>query len=315
MLDLVGWYTLIAKTGPTPDILPTHTTMLDLNDSTLLLGFHPDELAHHSIGAKLPLTIYESNYEADDEQQDDEDKTMQDTDPPLKLKFRELQYTVEAAPAEMISMDFVARGGGNATAVEQQQQQEQQQQKERRQATPSEVSENTRESKRRIVAVPDTDVPPDFVLTREEEEMIGALTAKANAIKMLQARIHVIHKYLDQLPESFKQGDHSAPEMTDADPNFAAPSYTILRQIQALVSRLEVLVPSNEQAFRQELLRDKNDVNLVSLLDSLVQSTQAAREVGRKFQIIESNKPRNRMADFAADTHFTFNMTEGHELL
>ncbi|PKS08806.1 hypothetical protein jhhlp_003415 [Lomentospora prolificans] len=308
MLDLVGWYTLIAKTGPTPDILPTHTTILELNDSSLLLGFHPDELAHASAGAKLPLTIYESNYEADDDSraEDDEDKKMQDSDPPLKLKFRELQYTVEAGAAEMISMDFVARGGGNATAVEQ---------KERRQATQTEVTEDNRDSKRRIVSIPDTDATPDFVLTREEEEMISALTAKANAIKMLQARIQVIHKYLDQLPESFKAGDHSSPEMTDVDAHSAAPSYTILRQIQALVSRLEVLVPSNEKAFQDELLREKNDVNIISILNGIVQGAQAAREVGRKFQVIESNKPRNRLAEFANESRFAFNLTDSHELL
>ena len=34
------------------------------------------------------------------------------------LKFRELVYAIETGEAEMISVDFVARGGGNATAVE-----------------------------------------------------------------------------------------------------------------------------------------------------------------------------------------------------
>ncbi len=33
-------------------------------------------------------------------------------------KFRELVYSIETGEAEMISVDFVARGGGNATAVE-----------------------------------------------------------------------------------------------------------------------------------------------------------------------------------------------------
>jgi len=33
------------------------------------------------------------------------------------IKFKELVYTVETGEAEMISVDFVARGGGNATAV------------------------------------------------------------------------------------------------------------------------------------------------------------------------------------------------------
>lgn len=33
------------------------------------------------------------------------------------LKFKELAYSVETGEAEMIGVDFVARGGGNATAV------------------------------------------------------------------------------------------------------------------------------------------------------------------------------------------------------
>lgn len=36
------------------------------------------------------------------------------------LKFRELVYSVETGEAEMIGVDFVARGGGNAAAVEEQ---------------------------------------------------------------------------------------------------------------------------------------------------------------------------------------------------
>lgn len=34
------------------------------------------------------------------------------------IRFRELPYSVETGEAEMISVDYVARGGGNATAVE-----------------------------------------------------------------------------------------------------------------------------------------------------------------------------------------------------
>jgi COP9 signalosome complex subunit 6 len=36
----------------------------------------------------------------------------------LMAQFKELVYTIETGEAEMISVDFVARGGGNATAVE-----------------------------------------------------------------------------------------------------------------------------------------------------------------------------------------------------
>jgi COP9 signalosome complex subunit 6 len=34
------------------------------------------------------------------------------------IKFKELVYSIETGEAEMISVDFVARGGGNATAVQ-----------------------------------------------------------------------------------------------------------------------------------------------------------------------------------------------------
>ena len=37
---------------------------------------------------------------------------------PMALKFRELPYSVETGEAEMIAVDFVARGGGNASAID-----------------------------------------------------------------------------------------------------------------------------------------------------------------------------------------------------
>jgi hypothetical protein len=36
----------------------------------------------------------------------------------LKLRFKELPYSIETGQAEMIGIDFVARGGGNAAAIE-----------------------------------------------------------------------------------------------------------------------------------------------------------------------------------------------------
>lgn len=280
-LDLVGWYTLMTRAGPTPDILPTHAAMLEQNDACLLLGFHPDELAHTSVGAKLPLSIYESNYEADDHDGEDQKMGGEDT-AALKLKFRELQYAVEAGDAEMISMDFVARGGGNATAIDQ---------KVERQPE----ADDKRGTKRRNVGGAAKEAAAqDVVLSREEEEMISSLTAKANAIKMLQSRIQLIHKYLDQLPESYKTGDHTAtnPDMADADTPSAPPSTPILRQIQALVSRLDLVVPSDEKAFHEELLREKNDVRLVELLNGVLQGSLGADEMNRKARIIDGARQR-----------------------
>ena len=219
---------------------------------------------------------------------------MEDGDAGLKLKFRELAYTVEAEESEMISMDFVAKGGGNATAVE-------------TKLPPKPAagssfsapggssaqtaSETTAKPTKRAKTGPgspdaDTDMEskaPEFLLSREEEEMISSFTAKANAIRMLQSRINVITKYLEQLPDV-------KTEMTDADAPTAGPSNAILRQIQALVSRLELLVPSDSEAFEAEMIRERNDVKLVTMLNDMVQSTISARETLRKFLIVETGK-------------------------
>lgn len=299
-LDLVGWYTLMTTDGPTPDILPTHCAMLAQNDACLLLGFHPDELAHHSVGAKLPLSIYESNYEADDDRDGEDQKMSGEDDTAAKIKFRELQYTVEAGDAEMISMDFVARGGGNATAIDQ---------KDRTQKP--EAADDKRGTKRRTAGAAGKEAASqDVGLSREEEEMISSLTAKANAIKMLQSRIQLIHAYLDQLPDSYKSGDYTprpaSESMTDAYATVAPPSTSVLRQTQALVSRLDLVVPSDEKAFHDELLREENDVRLVELLNGVLQSTVGAEGINRKAKIIDQARPRPKNGAYARDGRFRF---------
>lgn len=119
-LELVGWFTAIPPTGPEPEQLPIHQQLLrDYNETALLLAFHPSSMAEaSSTRGKLPLTIYESVYEG--EKAGDGDKSMQidGQEQSLSLKFRELPYSIETGEAEMISVDFVARGGGNATAVQ-----------------------------------------------------------------------------------------------------------------------------------------------------------------------------------------------------
>jgi COP9 signalosome complex subunit 6 len=119
-LDLVGWFTAIPPSGPESAQLPIHHQLLrDYNETALLLAFHPSSMGEtSSTRGKLPLTIYESVYEG--ERAGDGDKSMQidGQESPLNLKFRELPYSIETGEAEMISVDFVARGGGNATSVQ-----------------------------------------------------------------------------------------------------------------------------------------------------------------------------------------------------
>ncbi|KAJ0280881.1 hypothetical protein COL940_006017 [Colletotrichum noveboracense] len=284
-LDLVGWYTLLPSTGPTRTILPIHNQVLaDFNESALVLGFHPQEALSTTVGGKLPMTILESNYEVDDASKaanDGEDKKMEDGDSnKLKLRFRELPYTVETGEAEMISMDHVARGAGNATAIE----------------APKESKPKVQlvESggKRRVVVPESADQDIDGALSPEEEEMIASLTAKANAVKMLQGRIRLITSYLERLPSEYLPG----VEQQEPAGEHTTPSHTILRQIQALVNRLELVVPSDVENFEKEVLCEENDVAIVSRLNDLMQSISGMRDLGKRFGVLEVAKNRDRRA-------------------
>lgn len=112
-LEMVGWYTIGSPTGPEPHVLPLQMQLQTEYglESAILLLFHP-ELASSGGDGKLPLTLYETVWTSDNAMEVDGAERNQ------SLKFRELRYTVETGEAEMIGVDFVARGGGNATAVE-----------------------------------------------------------------------------------------------------------------------------------------------------------------------------------------------------
>lgn len=305
-LDLVGWYTVVPSSGPSPVVLDIHEQILGkYNESALLLGFHQDEVLSHSVGGKLPLTIYESYWEVDDARTaaaaDDEDESMADGEPRLRLKFREVPYSVETDETEMISMNYIAGGGGSATATS-------------TVATtittstttedrPSRSVESNGKGKRRLVE-PEDEETCDYSeyngsvpLSRAEDEMIAALTTKANAVKMLQSRIQLLTAYLERLPPSFQvEGSITAEEVQDAGE--IVPSLVVLRRIQALVSRLSLATPSDKVAYEKEMLREQNDVNLVGLLDGIMQSINEARIVGKKFHVVESVKKAIRHAEF-----------------
>ena len=114
-LELMGWFTLTAVSGPEALHVPIHEQILKLNETAVLLAFHPSSvLEGAAVGAKLPLTIYESLYESGEAGDRGMDIDGQDTQ--LDIRFRELPYSIETGEAEMISVDAVARGASNATA-------------------------------------------------------------------------------------------------------------------------------------------------------------------------------------------------------
>ena len=90
--------------------------------------------------------------------------------------------------------------------------------------------------------------------------------------------------------------------------------YPLLRSIQALLSRLPLLLPFGDLAsFKQETLAEKSDVGLVSLLGNLGQSVKDARELGRKFAVVESSKSSNKKLDmgFGRSLDVAFENNEG----
>lgn len=284
-LELVGWFTTIPVTGPEGAHVPIHQQILHTyNETAVLLAFHPASVLEEgaAVGGKLPLTIYESVYENNEGQ----GMEVDGAEAPLELKFRELPYSVETGEAEMISVDFVARGGGNATAIDSAAKDT------KGQASQKAVGQVDKKGKavdRESKAVDDSSM-----LSSEDEELIASLTARANAVKMLHARIQLLKAYLTSLPPSYltttttTTDPPSDPTTPPTDAPISEINHPLLRSILALLSRLPLLLPpEHHSTFRQETLAEKSDVELVSLLGSLGRSVKEAREMGRKFGMVE----------------------------
>ncbi|EHA54574.1 hypothetical protein MGG_01432 [Pyricularia oryzae 70-15] len=298
-LDLVGWFTLLPRAGPDQRLLQLHNQILAVNESAALLALHPEDIAA-AAGSKLPVTIYETVLESDDQRQNQStggDEEMKDSgnesaETSLKPRFRELPYSVETAEDEMISMAFVARGGANAgttTVVDDP--------ANRKKSSVSSVQVDTKGKRRAVTKEEEeeeTGAAEPVPLSREDEELVSTLTAKANAIKMLSARIQLITKYLEGLPPSYLSGDQSrsALDVSHQTSGTTSPSPVLLRSIQALVNRIPLLIPSSTEAFKQDMLSEANDVQIVSLLNDVLQSVNELRDVGKKFHVVELAKPR-----------------------
>ena len=54
------------------------------------------------------------------------------------------------------------------------------------------------------------------------------------------------------------------------------------------------MVPSNTEAFKQEMLSEANDVHLMGLLNDVMQSMTEARSIGKKFSVVEASKVHAR---------------------
>ena len=119
-LDLTGWFTICPAMGLRDDHAKYQKQMEVHNESVLFLAFEPSSISEgRTVGGKLPLVVYESVYETVTEQKDKDAMVIDgQAQSGLQARFRELPCSVETGEAEMISVDFIARGGGNATAIE-----------------------------------------------------------------------------------------------------------------------------------------------------------------------------------------------------
>jgi COP9 signalosome complex subunit 6 len=302
-LELAGWFTLCPESGPTPAYLPIHKQFLAQNESALLLTFHPSAISSSSssnINGKLPLTVYETIYEGEPTKQDD---SMQiDGEDTSGLRFRSIPYTIETDETEMIAVDYVAKGGGNAAAGTNLD----------ADAAPSQeaIERQDKKGKRRADEPPEAkkavnDTTSTNILNSEEEDQIASLTTRLNSVRMLQSRLSLLSTYISSLP---------TPNATDSESESSIDPTHLphLRNIKALITRLSLLTPHSETSepilstttnpftstptqpqvdpLTHAQKAQTNDVNLSSLLALLGQDIQCLSEVGRKFAIVDNTR-------------------------
>ena len=287
-LDLVGWFALSGPEGIESYHIAIHKQMLrDFNDSALLILLDTAAIAQGTArGGQLPIKIYES---AEEIGQPDGDVMMQSAEEngTNSLRFTELPSNVETNDAEMIGIDFVARGGAKLPGVSE---------------ASTELSGKSRKGKGKA-----QERKSKEQLTPEEEELVASLTQKANATTMMRDRIRMIGAYLDSLPPCYLN-DASIQKMEE----HPQVSHTILRSISSLLSRLELSSPSTpvgsgtaaqagnimtnddhdaqsqSTQFAQEKEAQKTDVQLLSLLGLLGDTLHASQSLGRKSNVLET---------------------------
>ncbi|KAJ4355741.1 uncharacterized protein N0V89_003761 [Didymosphaeria variabile] len=288
-LDIVAWFTLAPPTGPTAQILPIHNRISELTDSPILCLFHPSDADSEATAAgKLPLTLYESVYENATGGSDDKAMDVDGAVQNKTLKFRELVYTVETGEAEMIAVDFVARGGGNATAVEGSSTAS-------KGKAPGGAEEKEKKGKGKGKEAPkEESIDESAVLTVEDEELLSTLTAKINAIRMLSRRISLLRTYLASLPPSYLSESSLPLDPTPTNDHPLPLNHSILRSVSAMLARINILAPPDVEAFTLESQQEASDVQLVQLLSSITNSVSAARDLGKKSQIVENGKSHSR---------------------
>lgn len=300
-LDLVAMFMLGSSVeGPVPvhAQLVKQVQELTTSDPSMLLLFHA-ELVDQLQGGKLPISLYESVQE------------QEGAGVEVEIKFRELNFEVETGEAEMIGVDFVATGAGNAMAVAKAEggkdgvstststgvvgESSSSKEKEKKTTTTKGKGKAKDKGAGDEAEAETNGTTSHSHLSAEDEELIASLTAKANAIKMLNQRINLIRNYLKTLPPSYLT-DSTSTETSSAETN---TNHTLLRSINAMLSRLPLLSPpttnnpatdSTQPTSTSASSKEQSAVHLTSLLASLTRSISEAQTLGSKFHIVAREK-------------------------
>jgi COP9 signalosome complex subunit 6 len=297
-LDLTAIFMIGPVEGPQPEHLAILQQVQQLTsiDNTLLLLFHPT-LVDNLTGGKLPISLYEPV-------QDQESGQVQ-------TRFRELNFEIETDDAEMISVDFVAKGAANATAVSRASDAGASSSKEKKAKGKGKGKEADSEE----AETTSTTGPHVSVLSPEDEELISSLNAKVNAIKMLDERLNLLRSYLESLPKSYLTSSDRLTSSEAQNAESDAPQTTttinhpLLRSMNALLSRLPLLAPpppsandSSEDttptttALAHASLQQTQDVQLTALLTQLTSSVADVQALAEKFNTVQRERTNRERA-------------------
>ena len=213
------------------------------------------------------------------------------------LLFRHIPYSVDTDETEMIAINYVAKGAGNAAAAD----------SGRREISPGAAERAEKKGKKKADTSLDTKPPitngaknSSSMLTPEEEDQIAGLTTRLNSVRMLQSRLSLLSKFLEQQTPSYLSDSSIA--LTASAPDSSQLPH--LRNIQALLTRLNLLTPKASATTSDALLSashaQANDVQLSQLLSLLGQDIQGMGEMGRKFATVDGAKQNKKGAKGAS---------------
>lgn len=221
--------------------------------------------------------------------------------------FRSIAYSIETDETEMIAIDFIAKGAGNASVQGSGGSSLKQTPKSDHitahgvLASQSNGDASSSEGPTTISGTSkSTQITDDSLLSPLEADQVASLGTRLNSVKMLQSRLQLLHHFLSSLTESYISN-------TELSETFLPETETShVRSIAALLKQLSLLTPkaypptstaststgdsprTPNLTLHSSILAQRNDSSLLDLLSSLTTSIQSTSEVGRKHAAIES---------------------------